>query len=225
MTSVHAAALPDRPAGCGAPDIRRGTLRRADAESGPLRSDNTSRIPFVTTEAHRLPCLGAAALCVAALAEWPYGYYQVLRWVVTLVAVGFAFYGYSRVRAIEAPDEKQWWSLAVMPAMVGLAILFNPIAPITMPRSDWAPLDLAAAVPFAVGFFVSFDLRRVEAGDRPYRSESWEPVQAGSSRVLPQTLGKWVVGVAILTALMMFALSAGSPGGDPDCVGFEPGEC
>lgn len=109
--------------------------------------------------------------------------------------------------------------------MVGLAVLFNPIAPITMARSNWRPLDLSAALLFAVGFFVSFDLRHVQTGDGPYRSESWEPVQGGGTRVLPQTLGKWVVGLTILTVLMVFALSSGGPGGDPGCIGYEPGEC
>lgn len=170
-----------------------------------------------------MPCVAASVLCLGALAEWPYGYYTFLRWVVTISAVLLAAHGYARVTKLENPVDRRWWSLAVIPGLAALAILFNPLAPITMERGNWGIFDLAAAVVFAVGFFVSFDLRRVPASTEG-GSDTWEPAQRGNTRLLPQTLGKWMVGLAIGLVLVTVA-GQSTPGGDPDCVGFEPGEC
>lgn len=64
----------------------------------------------------------------------PYGYYQILRWVVTGVAV------YSAYCANESNNEK--W-LYIMGA---IAILFNPIFPIYLSKETWVVLDLITSI-------------------------------------------------------------------------------
>ena len=80
----------------------------------------------------------AAAALVLALAPWPYGYYQLLRFGVTAVAA------YGTYLAYGAGQQGWMWGLA------GLAVLFNPIAPIAFDREVWAFLDVAAAVALVV---------------------------------------------------------------------------
>lgn len=80
----------------------------------------------------------AAAMLVGALAPWPYGYYNLLRWVTTSIAV---------LVAILALRWKRTWTV---PVFVFVAILFNPIWPVQLSRSTWQPIDLATAVLFAL---------------------------------------------------------------------------
>lgn len=76
----------------------------------------------------------AAAALVLALAPWPYGYYQLLRFGVTAVAAYGAYIAYGS-------GQQGWtWGLG------GLAVLFNPIVPIVFEREVWAFFDVAAAV-------------------------------------------------------------------------------
>ncbi|HVU06625.1 MAG TPA: DUF6804 family protein [Candidatus Paceibacterota bacterium] len=65
---------------------------------------------------------------------WPYFYFQLLRWVVCTTAI---------VNAYEAnKKQRRRWVFI----MAGIAVLFNPIAPIFLSRGVWAIIDLAAAV-------------------------------------------------------------------------------
>lgn len=61
-----------------------------------------------------------------ALADNPYGYYQILRWVIAGVT------GYSAYLAYEQGKNTWTWILAIT------AILFNPIAPIRLDRETWS---------------------------------------------------------------------------------------
>ena len=84
-----------------------------------------------------------AQICVAvalvgALAHWPYGYYQLLRWIV---CAGAAFLAW---RASQ--DGRTWWILG----FVGLALLFNPISVVHFRRGEWAWIDLLTAAVFLV---------------------------------------------------------------------------
>lgn len=84
--------------------------------------------------------LVAAALLVLALAELPYGYYQMLRWFICAVAAFTAFVAYSYGR--------EGWTVV----FGAVAVLFNPIAPIYLSREVWAVLDLATAAVFLASF-------------------------------------------------------------------------
>lgn len=75
-----------------------------------------------------------AAMLAAAVLPWPYGYYSLLRVVATgvfIFASIFAFRGRSPGHGF---------------ALLVLAALFNPVAPIYLTRALWAPIDLGAAI-------------------------------------------------------------------------------
>jgi hypothetical protein len=80
----------------------------------------------------------AALACACALAlaplHWPYGYYQLLRLVVTALAIWLCV----------AASRQQRTSWTVLGA--GTALLFNPIIPVYLNREIWLPIDLATAV-------------------------------------------------------------------------------
>ncbi len=48
-----------------------------------------------TQRPHLIPALVAAAMLLGALANWPYGYYQLLRFVTCGVAVYVAYTAYN----------------------------------------------------------------------------------------------------------------------------------
>ena len=97
---------------------------------------------------HAVPAIIAAVMLVAALGDWPYGYYQFLRWV-TCVAAAFV--------AWRAFGWAQWapgWVFAFM------ALLFNPIVPIHLNRDIWRVIDLGVAAFFAASIHVLVNSRR-----------------------------------------------------------------
>jgi Family of unknown function (DUF6804) len=73
-----------------------------------------------------------------ALAPWPYGYYQLLRFVVCGVSAYVAFMAYT--------GQKIWaaWLFAF------IAVLFNPMTPIHLSRELWQAIDLICAILFGV---------------------------------------------------------------------------
>lgn len=81
-----------------------------------------------------LSILSGVMLLLAIPPMWPYGYFQILRWVVAGTA-GFNVY-------IAYQLNKKFW----LWAMVVIAILFNPIAPIHLTKEIWAVFDLLTAV-------------------------------------------------------------------------------
>lgn len=84
----------------------------------------------------RLIHIAAAALLVAALAHWPYGFYRFLRFAICLAAGLLAWNCYE--------GKKPIWALV----MTGVTILFNPIVPIGLRRDEWAIIDMVVAVIF-----------------------------------------------------------------------------
>lgn len=89
-------------------------------------------------------CFIASAMCLFAVADWPYGYYMLLRWVVFVAALIAGFVLLSR--------KHRFTPLAAF----GLVILFNPIAKIHFERGTWAVLDLlAAALLVRLGFLTA----------------------------------------------------------------------
>jgi len=91
---------------------------------------------------HLIPSLIAAAMLLGALAEWPYGYYQLLR----LVTCGVSVY----IAALAYNWEKVWatWLFGF------IAVLFNPLLPVHLSRGLWQPIDLICAVMFVVIAFI-----------------------------------------------------------------------
>lgn len=83
-----------------------------------------------------LPIVGL--MLVAALGDWPYAYYQILRWAVCLAGA------YTAWKAYESGNHGWAWIFGL------IAVIFNPIAPIFLERDTWQTIDLVAAVPFLV---------------------------------------------------------------------------
>ena len=91
---------------------------------------------------HLIPALITAIMLVGALAKWPYGYYQLLRFVVCGVAVYIAYMAYN------------WQKMWAVWVFGFIALLFNPLAPIHFSRELWQSVDVICAVLFAVISFV-----------------------------------------------------------------------
>lgn len=80
-----------------------------------------------------LGIISIVILLGALLPDLPYGYFQFLRWVVTLTAIFYTYRAYSTSKT----------ALTVVSALI--AILFNPIAPIYLEREIWRVVDLITA--------------------------------------------------------------------------------
>jgi len=87
---------------------------------------------------HLIPALVAAIMLFVAIAELPYGYYQILRWVVCGVAIYIAYMAY-RWRKVWAT-----WVFGFV------AALFNPIIPVHLTKEIWQPIDVICAILFAL---------------------------------------------------------------------------
>lgn len=82
---------------------------------------------------HWFTILAGIMLLLAIPSIWPYSYYQLLRWVVAIVACYNAYLAYE--------SKNNTWTIV----MVAVAILFNPIASIHFEKSTWAVLDFITA--------------------------------------------------------------------------------
>ena len=80
----------------------------------------------------------AAVLLVLGAAPLPYGYYQLLRIVATIVFVWAASVSFGR----------EYTALPWVFAL--LAILFNPVVKIYLPKEMWSIIDIACGVFLAV---------------------------------------------------------------------------
>jgi heme O synthase-like polyprenyltransferase len=86
-----------------------------------------------------LTMLGAVLLLIAAVGTQPYGFYMVLRLVITVGAVYWAWRVYKE-------GQRAWtWMFATV------ALLLNPFLPIHMHREDWQPIDLFLGI-FLIGW-------------------------------------------------------------------------
>ncbi len=73
-------------------------------------------------------------LLLAVASFWPYGYFQILRWVIAGVAIFNAHEAYKLNKLL-------WFWV-----MVVVAILFNPIAPIHLAKEVWIIIDVIVAL-------------------------------------------------------------------------------
>jgi len=71
-----------------------------------------------------------------AIAELPYGYYTLLRWITCITSI---------LVVLQAFEKNIDWAKVVF---IVIAILFNPLAPIHLSRSTWIPLDVITAILF-----------------------------------------------------------------------------
>ena len=71
-----------------------------------------------------------------AIAEWPYGYYTILRWITCITSI---------LVALQAFEKNINWAKVVF---IVIAILFNPLASIYLSRNTWIPIDIITAIFF-----------------------------------------------------------------------------
>ncbi len=76
-----------------------------------------------------------------ALGDNPYGYYEILRWVIAGIS------GYLAFIAHEQKNTSWTWIMAI------IAILFNPISPFHFDRDTWQIIDLISAIIFFTSLF------------------------------------------------------------------------
>ncbi|MCF7731723.1 MAG: hypothetical protein K9N23_08540 [Akkermansiaceae bacterium] len=99
--------------------------------------------------------IGAAAFAFVAVADLPYGYYRLLRWVTCAVAVGSAI-------QLHRTGRDAWaWALGAV------AVLFNPFVPVHFGKETWRVLDAATGAVFLVVlYFARKDCRTQQAAAR-----------------------------------------------------------
>ena len=104
--------------------------------------DNSSQI------LPRWVLIGAAVLCFVAIADLPYGFYRLVRWVACGVAIASAVQLYRNGRI-------GWvWTMGVV------ALVFNPIFPFYFPRSAWMIFDAGAGACFFTVFWQTRPTKR-----------------------------------------------------------------
>ncbi len=84
----------------------------------------------------------AILFLLGALGNWPYNYYQFLRWLI--LGIG----GYSAYLVYNS-ERKIWTGI-----FVAIALLFNPIIPFYLQKDTWQFIDVATAVIFSVSLFI-----------------------------------------------------------------------
>lgn len=107
----------------------------------------------VTSNALRWPFVAAAILSFVAIADLPYAYYQLLRWIVCVAAVVAAMRAHAAGRII-AP-----WALAL------IALVFNPLIRFHFSKETWAAWNVAAGITLLVAS--SLEGSRRPRGRRP----------------------------------------------------------
>ncbi|MEO0787898.1 MAG: DUF6804 family protein [Bacteroidota bacterium] len=75
-----------------------------------------------------------AVLLFACLLDWSYGYYQFVRWAA---ALGFL---------VLANDYQSRSETTIALVLVGLAILFQPIAKVALGREMWNVVDVVVGL-------------------------------------------------------------------------------
>ncbi|MDA0765597.1 MAG: hypothetical protein O3A87_03080 [Verrucomicrobia bacterium] len=82
--------------------------------------------------------LATAILAFVAIADLPYGFYRLVRWVVFAVGLAAAF---------RMKDSPGWmWGMGFV------ALVFNPIVPLHFDKVVWRFLDAGAGAYFVVAF-------------------------------------------------------------------------
>ena len=80
-------------------------------------------------------------LLLAIPTFWPYGYYVLLRWIITASAIFLLWVAY---------DLKKTFWLFLMGIV---AILFNPLIPIHLDKGTWVIIDFIVAILFLISIF------------------------------------------------------------------------
>lgn len=83
----------------------------------------------------------AIIMLFGALADNPYSYYQIMRWVIAGVT------GYSAYLSYQQNKIASTWIFGI------IAILFNPIAPIHLDKETWSVINIVTAAIILISIF------------------------------------------------------------------------
>jgi hypothetical protein len=86
----------------------------------------------LTTE--NLTKIALAILLLICLFDLPYGYYQLIRYIALVGFAVLAYYEYDRM------------SIPMVIVFMGLMLLFQPIAKVTLGRQVWNIVDVLVAI-------------------------------------------------------------------------------
>jgi len=78
----------------------------------------------------------SAVMLLIAILPLPYGYYILLRWIISSSAIFLAW--------VANELGKKFWLFL----MIIIVLLFNPIAPIHLDKGTWVIIDLIVAILF-----------------------------------------------------------------------------
>jgi len=98
----------------------------------------------------------SAFMLFLAIAKLPYGYYILLRWVVTISALFSAWVAYN--------SEDKFWPFL----MGGIAILFNPIIPVYLTKEIWVVIDFIIAIVFLISILTGKSKSKPTVRKCPY---------------------------------------------------------
>ena len=85
-------------------------------------------------------------LLLAIPSFWPYSFYILLRWVISLFSIIVAYNFYQ--------SKLNGW----MMVFGGIAFLFNPILPVYLSKSSWILIDFVSACLF----FIASSIRKTK---------------------------------------------------------------
>lgn len=108
-------------------------LQSNPIESGVSSMENVKEIKF-----NKAPAIFAVVILLLTFLSWPYAFYTFLRIVVTGIAIYYAYYLFTQKK-----QDSNFWIL------VGIGILFNPIAPIYLDREIWKIVDVVTIIFFS----------------------------------------------------------------------------
>jgi len=124
-------------ASCGSRDFKnKNSVQKKATKISQFKSSHSNQnMPNVYFKEKNIAYALAFVFCIIALFPMPYGFYIILRLVITIVAI---------FSIIELKKEgSQLWCF-----FIGVAILFNPIFPIYLSKNIWMPIDLIVAGSF-----------------------------------------------------------------------------
>jgi hypothetical protein len=121
------------------------SLNPAPSRPKPGVQTPASASPIV--QLNWIPLVASIAMLLMASADsWPYGFYQLLRILVSVTAAYVV---------VQLLNRHQFWPWI----MGGIAILFNPILPISFTRQEWQPIDFGVAIIFLIAAIQTFRRR------------------------------------------------------------------
>lgn len=90
-----------------------------------------------------IPTIIVCVFLVIAIFRLPYGYYKLLRVIVTGIAIYFCYLNYEINRLL-------WiWIMGI------IALVFNPLIPFYLGKEVWIIFDLGASAVFGIHYFLS----------------------------------------------------------------------